>query len=664
MKKGFSLSVCTIIALAGTSAGAQVIEWASPVSGDWNNSANWVGASIPDTIGEDAVLGFVNAYTVDTFANLTIGGLSITNSLATLNIGSNRTLTLNDNLLNNGLMVINPTGTPFNAHLSFAADATISGTGTIVLNALSEPNDAQITSNGFTITHANGHTIGGSGNIFGTMLNSGNIVADDPAGAGLRLAGTLTQTANGNIGANAGKLLLGNGSITTGGTMSTINGGLIEVQNTATIGNITNAGNLGIPGQGWFLLLNDNIVNNGTITINSNGAVFNAHLRFDVEATLGGSGSVVMVSNGDLGDAQILTDGAFNGTIGTNQVVEGSGLITGANDGTIVNLGTINGNDPAVGLGLAGNHSGNGTYRSDDGLIDLRGGLILDGGTFDSSGDGIVEMTGGGLVTLSNITNLGQMGIRGQSGTLSLTGPMTNNGTITINSNGAVFNAHLRFDAATIVDGNGTIEMFVDSDLGDAQILNNQGFIGTIGEGQTITGSGRLQGEMNMNGTLDPGSTHRRFDIDILHFSPTSAMVADLGGLLAGEFDRLLLGAADTIDLDGTLTVNLDAGYTPVFGDAWDIIDGGTITGEFATKHVPNAPIGQVYRVIHESDRVFVILTCDADYTGDGVLNFFDVSKFLELFGAQNPEADVNGDGSFNFFDISAFLQIFSAPCQ
>ena len=664
MEKRFCLSVCTVIALAGTSAGAQVIGWASPVNGDWSDSANWIGANIPDTIGEDAVLGFVISYTVDAFANLTIGGLSITNPLATLNIGSNRTLTLNDNLLNNGLMVINPTGALLNTHLSFAADATISGTGTIVLNALNDLGDAQVVGNGFTITHTNGHTIRGSGSIFGTMFNSGNIIADDPAGAGLRLAGTLTQAANGSVGANAGKLLLGNGSVTTGGTMSTINEGLIEVQNTATIGNIINTGDLEIPGQGWSLLLNDNIVNNGTITVNSNDAVFNAHLQFDVEAVLGGSGNVVMVSNGDLGDAQILTGGAFDGTIGTNQVVEGSGLITGANDGTIVNLGIINGNDPTADLGLAGNHSGSGTYRADDGLIDLRGGLILDGGTFDSSGGGIVEMTQGGLVTLSNITNLGQMGIRGQGGTIGLTGPMTNNGTITINSNGAVFNAHLRFDAATVVDGNGTIEMFVNGDFGDAQILSNQGFIGTIGEGQTITGSGRLQGEMNMNGTLDPDSTHRRFDIDVLHFSPTSAMIADLGGLLAGEFDRLLLGTADTIDLDGTLTVNLDAGYTPVFGDTWDIIDGGTITGEFATKHVPSAPIGQVYRVIYESDRVFVILTCDADYTGDGVLNFFDVSKFLELFGAQDPEADINGDGSFNFFDISAFLQIFSAPCQ
>ncbi len=834
MKKSVALSACAIIALAGTSASAQVINWATNTSGDWANPNNWLGNNVPDSTAEDAVLGLVGAYTVDTFANYAYGSLSITNPQATLHVGSNQTMTLNGgSLFNDGTIVVNPTGTVFNAHLSFNADTTIAGNGSIVLNAQNEPNDAQILGNTFTISNTNGHTIRGSGNISGTMANAGTITADIPGGVGLRLTGTLTQSPNGVAGADGGTLILGNGSVTTGGRFVTVNGGRVEAQNTATIGNINNTGDLDIPGQGWYLLLDNNILNNGTININSNNAVFNAHLRFDVAATIAGTGTIAMASNGDLGDAQILTNGAFNATIGTNQTVEGSGLIDGANGGTIVNNGTINGNDPAVGLGLEGNHAGNGTYRSDDGLVELRNGLILDGGTFETTGDGIIDMTTGGLVTLSNITNNGHMGIRGQGGTVALAGPITNNGTLSVNSNDAVFNAHLRFDtaatidgngiiemkaantdpndaqiltngafnatigtnqtvagsgtingqndgtivnhgmiraddpaanlqlqgnhfgdsigiynatdatlalmsglvldygvfnttgtgiiettgggvatlsritnngtmgirgqggtialtdyltnngtikinsnsnlfnahlrfdAATVIDGNGTIEMIIsNSDFGDAQILNDQGFIGTIGQGQTITGNGRIQGEMNMNGTIDPGSTHRRFDIDTLHLAPTSAMIADLGGLLAGEFDRLLLGNDDTINLDGTLTVNLDTGYTPAFGDTWDIIDGGTINSQFATENLPNAPIGQVYRVIYESDRVFVILTCDADYTGDGVLNFFDVSKFLELFSAQDPDADINGDGSFNFFDISAFLQIFSAPCE
>lgn len=52
-----------------------------------------------------------------------------------------------------------------------------------------------------------------------------------------------------------------------------------------------------------------------------------------------------------------------------------------------------------------------------------------------------------------------------------------------------------------------------------------------------------------------------------------------------------------------------------------------------------------------------------ADLTGDGVLNFFDVSAFLSAFSKGDPVADFTGDGVFNFFDVSAFLGEFAAGC-
>jgi len=55
--------------------------------------------------------------------------------------------------------------------------------------------------------------------------------------------------------------------------------------------------------------------------------------------------------------------------------------------------------------------------------------------------------------------------------------------------------------------------------------------------------------------------------------------------------------------------------------------------------------------------------TCQPDLTGDGQLNFFDVSAFLSAFAAMDPVADFNADGQFNFFDVSAFLASFSAGC-
>ena len=55
--------------------------------------------------------------------------------------------------------------------------------------------------------------------------------------------------------------------------------------------------------------------------------------------------------------------------------------------------------------------------------------------------------------------------------------------------------------------------------------------------------------------------------------------------------------------------------------------------------------------------------TCVADFSGDGMLDFFDISAFISAFGSQNPIADLNNDGLFNFFDISSFITLFSAGC-
>ncbi|MFG0313434.1 MAG: GC-type dockerin domain-anchored protein, partial [Phycisphaerales bacterium] len=54
---------------------------------------------------------------------------------------------------------------------------------------------------------------------------------------------------------------------------------------------------------------------------------------------------------------------------------------------------------------------------------------------------------------------------------------------------------------------------------------------------------------------------------------------------------------------------------------------------------------------------------CEADFTGDGILDFFDVSAFLAAYNSMDSSADFNDDGIFNFFDVSAFLNAFNAGC-
>jgi hypothetical protein len=46
-----------------------------------------------------------------------------------------------------------------------------------------------------------------------------------------------------------------------------------------------------------------------------------------------------------------------------------------------------------------------------------------------------------------------------------------------------------------------------------------------------------------------------------------------------------------------------------------------------------------------------------------GVLNFFDLASFLDLYNAQNAAADFNNDGLINFFDLSSYLDTYNAGC-
>ena len=63
------------------------------------------------------------------------------------------------------------------------------------------------------------------------------------------------------------------------------------------------------------------------------------------------------------------------------------------------------------------------------------------------------------------------------------------------------------------------------------------------------------------------------------------------------------------------------------------------------------------------SEQVACTILCVADFNGDGLSDFFDVSAFLSAFSAMNPAADLTGDGSFDFFDVSGFLSAFGAGC-
>ncbi|MCC7389617.1 MAG: hypothetical protein IT431_12710 [Phycisphaerales bacterium] len=258
--------------------------------------------------------------------------LSGVTSTGLAGIRGNGTMALGtQGLANNGVILVNSGVDTFNATLRFDADTSITGAGSIVLQTSSaDVSDAAVTTGaGFTGTIGAGQTVSGRGIVNGDFVLDGAIVADQP-GLELHVAGSFDQSAGGLMRGDGGILRLANASV-TGGTIEGVNAGRAEVgaASISQLDAVTLAGETGVRGNGTMALITD-ITNNGTLTLNTIPDTFNALLRADAHATIGGSGDIVLrQTSGDPSDAE-LSGGANTLTLGAGQTVAGRGRISGA----------------------------------------------------------------------------------------------------------------------------------------------------------------------------------------------------------------------------------------------------------------------------------------------------------------------------------------------
>jgi Bacterial Ig domain len=149
-----------------------------------------------------------------------------------------------------------------------------------------------------------------------------------------------------------------------------------------------------------------------------------------------------------------------------------------------------------------------------------------------------------------------------------------------------------------------------------------------------------------------------------------SVMVGGSEGLLTNDVDQEFR----SIHVD-TLFVNDPAYIAPVHGMLELSEDGsfvyqadpgfvGSDSFTYRSMSMIDGVVGAIY-----SDVGTVVInvpsgSCsEADLTGDGVLNFLDVSAFLLAFSNQDTAADFDKSGGFNFLDVSAFLAVYGNGC-
>ena len=655
------LLVVLVCSAVGSVAHGQLYEWVAPVSGDWDEPTNWSLGFVPGNSASDVLLGFSSAYTVTASSNTIVGEISISNPSAILQIDGAEFGLVGD-LSNNGTLRLE-TGT-----LAIILDRRFDGNGRVELGAVSEPMFTRIDALGATLTNGPGHTIAGSGRIQGFFHNDGVVVADDLGGPGLELDNFITQGVGGRIGANGGELLLQNDVSITGGELFTANGGIIRVEGPydlngieATIDSVQITGRIDVLDSYNRLLVDGSIQNNGEIVINSELDADEPELRITSDASIFGNGEIVLHSNFSSA-AYMTTEAGITCTIGSNMTVRGAGIVDGL--GAFVNNGAIIADDPDDLLVLLGDFSGSGLFGAASGSgLGLGQFADMVDCQFNTLGDGYIAVYYE-LVDLIGGTNNGQFIISGD-GQLRISDTFTNNGSIATDLNTA-FPQDIQFFDGAVILGDG--EFIVDYPTGGFDALSSSSHV-TFGPDQRLTGRAEFYGMYTVQGVLAP-----RSDFEILHemtLTSTSRVDILVGHDSPIDDGELVVDVDALLNLGGELRVQFVETYTPMAGDSFRLVTGilGTeILGAFDAITLPNAPQGLIYEINEEFFGIYLDIVedtsvCSADLTGDGALDFFDISAFLSAFTAMDPAADFSGDGMFNFFDVSAFLNAFNAGC-
>ena len=495
---------------------------------------------------------------------------------------NNDDLLLNTSFVNNGTVTV-ANGSRLDSE--GAANLTISGTGTIVLD--NSVGFAHLFENGGIMTLGSNQTITGSGQIGinnPAIVNNGVLSLTGGGSIDLDVAGG-NGGISGGVGTGNNSAFLNNGTVSVAGASTlSIEGGLYEnaaghaftatggstinlngdsrilngtlsadassvinaVATTQYLTNVATTAGTKINVNNDDLLLNTSFANNGTVTV-ANGS------RLDSEGagnlTISGTGTIVL--DDTAGFAHLFENGGAM-TLGSGQLVEGSGQI-GVNNPVITNNGLINANvngrtidiDPSGGNG--GISGGLGASGVADFLnastMEATGGgnLQLEGGYYDNTG-GLIVARAGSTVTLAGDSRV-------VDGTLQSVGSGVINATSTTQY----------LQTATLASGS-KINVNNDNLLLNTSFVNN----GTV----TVANGSRLDSEGAANLTISGTGTI------VLDDTAGFAQLFQNGGVMT-------LDSGQTVQGSGQIGLN-----NPI------IVNNGLISGNVAGRNLDIDPTG------------------------------------------------------------------------
>jgi hypothetical protein len=623
-------------ALCAPATGAETIVWNNPAGGNWNSAGNWDPQDVPNESGEAALFpAGQGSFAVDMYCSPALDRVDLNNTGATLTLqGYSLSLLTPDGLTNSGTILasgglsgqLNQTatgrlavpsggwvdlyGAASNAGIitvgslpaAGGARATIctpgyplDGAGQLLLQADTDPNQARLESYYGTLVQGAQHTIRGSGAILVDLTNRGRVIADQ-TGRTLQLSsasktnhGTFEATnggtlqfyyigvtqPDGTILADGGTVRVVGGGI-NGGTLDCANGGTIQCPESPSFTDVTNRGDLRVPGGSWPYFYGGATTNDGVIQVNPDGGGNDAGMVIaTVDHLLQGTGAIVLRTAGDPNDARIHH---YYGSLiqAASHTIRGAGTINVGlnNHGQIVadaaggelrlaeqaklNDGTIRAVGGAI-LRLAApvTQSGAGAIRADGATIYAENGVA--GGRLETTGGGTIEC--GGSPTLSDVTLDGQVNVTGGT-TLWLYGAGTaNEGRITVDSNLSGNDAMITIGSINhTLSGPGEILLQTPSgDPNDARLWHYYGSL-IQNAPHTIRGDGRIEVGLTNQGTVNADAPGRTLLLSGVAKTNEALFEATGGGILRIEtavaqgVNGRTRGDGGDVELYGSLT--------------------------------------------------------------------------------------------------------------
>jgi fibronectin-binding autotransporter adhesin len=428
----------------------------------WSTAANWDAAPVA---GDDLVFP-ANAARLSNVNDTAIGRAfgSITFTGSGYSISGNR-ITLNGNGINAGQLV--------------------SGTDTLDLNITLSGSDQPVTV-GFS--NLSGGVLVLSGLVSGTtgMVKAGPGV--------LELAGSATNTFSGPLQVNAGTLRLNKSGA------NAVLGSLVIGDGSGT--------------DSVLLLGDDQIGDNGTVTVNSGGSLnLNNHDDTIGSLTLTAgtvaTGTGLLILNGDVTTNAAATASTISGKLSVGGVVARQVTVAdGSAASDLIISAALTG---ALGAGMAkggagkmvlsgANDSLTGTMQVDAGVLRITTntalGIAGSAGTTVASG-GTLEVAGGltlpEALSLDGAGGLGALFIPADGGSNTWSGPITLGGDATIRSDTSSFDFTKQQTISGAIGGSGGL---IKTGPGRIQLTsaNNYGGVTTVSQGALIMGNAQALG--------------------------------------------------------------------------------------------------------------------------------------------------------------------------